>query len=125
MQPRAIISISTMIRHVAATFLFAQSNAIICSTAGFPQERTPDSKRRSAAMQEVPALFAGAVRYAPGDAVATAFGPGRVLRRGDGQPTVVVRLDAGATLYAQVRGWRWALGVFALDASLRGESAGR
>lgn len=51
---------------------------------------------------EVPPLFASVVRYAPGDAVVTPFGAGRVLAKCDRKPHVAVQLDMGATLYAKV-----------------------
>jgi hypothetical protein len=61
------------------------------------------------ALAEVPPLFAGVLRFAPGDAVETPFGGGCVLASGDRQAHVAVRLDMGATLYARVRSDRGCL----------------
>ncbi|DBA03088.1 TPA: hypothetical protein N0F65_003335 [Lagenidium giganteum] len=50
---------------------------------------------------EVPLLFASVLRYVPGDAVKTRFGPGTVLTSSDRKAHVEVRLACGATLYAR------------------------
>jgi hypothetical protein len=69
--------------------------------------------------EEVPPLFAMAVRYRVGDDVKTPFGPGRVRSCSDRQTHVEVALQGGAVLYARVRGLSiGVLGMWSLTGSL-------
>ena len=55
---------------------------------------------------EVPTLFARAMRYQAGDNVKTPFGPGRVRCCSDHKTHVEVTLAGGVVFYARVRNSR-------------------
>ncbi|RLN92063.1 hypothetical protein BBJ28_00009761 [Nothophytophthora sp. Chile5] len=67
----------------------------------FALELSRAQRKTKMTRDEVPPLFAMAVRYSRGDDVKTPFGPGRVRSSSDRQEHVEVYLEGGPVLYAR------------------------